>query len=203
MYVACADAVNDVSLKSNMEPDYVYDIYYQDTVPQKRRMTQEANRASSSPPLIDKAHAPVLSRACPPSIGKASAPTVGQSNTRPSKFSPIPLSRHGYRSSSTTTAPGFEHLHTPEEDHDIDWLKNASFIPVHLRTAMDDHGQITVTAVPIGASGLTEDDLMLEEADAGVDEYDDDEDSNDEDYYGNDYPDRVDWDTGSDISSEY
>lgn len=93
-------------------------------------------------------------------------------------------------------------MHKPDDEHDVDWLRDMSFFPVHLRTALDEHGKVSVTAVPIGASGLTEDDLLLEETDASVYEYDDDEDSNDEDYYGNDYPDRDEWDAESDTSTE-
>ena len=76
--------------------------------------------------------------------------------------------------------------------------KEASFYPVHLRTTMDENGHTVVTAVPIGAQGLAENDLMLEEIESGAGLCDDDEDSNDEDYYRNDYPDQDEWEADSD-----
>jgi len=77
-------------------------------------------------------------------------------------------------------------------------MHEASFYPVHLRTTIDENGHTLVTAVPIGAQGLAENDLMLEEIESGVGLCDDDEDSNDEDYYRNDYPDQDEWDADSD-----
>ncbi|EDP45327.1 hypothetical protein MGL_0316 [Malassezia globosa CBS 7966] len=84
----------------------------------------------------------------------------------------------------------------------MDWIHDASFFPMHMRTTMDKHGHMSMVAVPIGAQGLTEDDLLLEEIDSGDGDMED-EDSNNEDYYGNEYPDQDEWDAQSDSSIDF
>lgn len=170
--------LNQVSLESHdtsaeAANEYVFDIYYQDTTP----MTAWRHRDAKNVNCV---------------------PTVGRARTKSNKpHSSVPISGKGYDTGpSTTTAPGFEHLQDPEED--VDWMHEASFYPVHLRTTMDENGRTLVTAVPIGAQGLAENDLMLEEIESGADLCDDDEDSNDEDFYRNDYPDQDEWDADSD-----
>lgn len=170
--------LNHVSLESsdiNAEAanEYVFDIYYQDTTPMTARRHRDAKNVNC-------------------------VPTVGRARTKSNKpHSSVPISGKGYDTGpSTTTAPGFEHLQDPEED--VDWTQEASFYPVHLRTTMDKNGHTVVTAVPIGAQGLAENDLMLEEIESGAGLCDDDEDSNDEDYYRNDYPDQDEWEADSD-----
>lgn len=170
--------LNQVSLESSDSGtentnEYVYDIYYQDTI----HMAAWKHRATKNV-------------SCVPTVGRARVKT-----NQP--HSPIPISSKGYDSiPSTTSAPGFEHLQDTEED--VDWAYDASFCPVHLRTTMDENGHTSVTAVPIGAKGLAENDLMLEESESGAGVCDDDEDSNDEDYYRNDYPDQDEWEADSD-----
>ena len=159
----------------------MYDIYYPEA------LKSEATRGPSS--IKAECRVPTVERA--------------SSGSRPfDKFSPVPLRPKGYGTESTTSAPGFEHLHTPDDDHDMDWIHDASFFPMHMRTTMDKHGHMSIVAVPIGAQGLTEDDLLLEEIDSGDGDMED-EDSNNEDYYGNEYPDQDEWDAQSDSSIDF
>jgi len=105
----------------------------------------------------------------------------------------------------STSAPGFEHLFQEGKNHpdrDLEWENEASFFPVHLRTAVDADGHVSVFAVPIGGHSLAEHDLLLEELDA-EDTHEEDEDSNDEDYYTNEYPEKDEWDIGSGSDSDF
>lgn len=65
---------------------------------------------------------------------------------------------------------------------------------------MDEEGRTTI--VPISSTGqrLAETLLVEEELTAPPSMLGEDEDSNDEDFYGNDYPDRDEWDESSEAS---
>lgn len=136
-------------LSSESIEDYVYDIYYGNE-------PKQSPKQSSAP-------SPSTIRA-PPVVGRAQTPK------KPEAFSPIPPVHH------STTAPGFEHLDTGEDDDD-DW--EATLLPVALKRK--ENGELQVL------NATVTDDLVAAESP----EVDDDEDSNDEDYYLNDYPD--DW----------
>ncbi|WFC97620.1 hypothetical protein MYAM1_000337 [Malassezia yamatoensis] len=154
--------------------EFVYDIYYRETLPSEWRVT-------TSRPVV---------RNQPPSIGRA------KSGGRAS-FSPVPLPR---TQQSSTTAPGFEHLakhHAQEKEYSGDTFEDEDFIPVFLRSAINDAGHTEMVPVTTSGQRLEETLLLDEERDAQNTTLEEDEDSNDEDFYGNEYPDRDEWDAES------
>lgn len=181
--------VNQVSLegphetKSESPHDYVYDIYYQEFLPKKLRISSEKETSSKNKP---------------PVIGRASS-----KRNVTNHFSPVPIVPGRYAWDHSTSAPGFEHLFQDKGhmDRDLEWENEASFFPVHLRTTVDADGHISMVAVPIGGHSLAEHDLLLEELD-DEDAHEEDEDSNDEDYYTNEYPEKDEWDIESGSESD-
>ncbi|WFD41703.1 hypothetical protein MPSI1_000337 [Malassezia psittaci] len=169
-------AVN-LGQNSKKAEEFVYDIYYRETLPTEWRI------ATPRP----------VARNQPPSIGRA------KSSARAS-FSPVPLPRN---QQSSTTAPGFEHLtkhHAQENEFLGDMLEDEDLIPVFLRSAINDTGHMVMVPVTTSGQRLEETLLLDEERDTQNITLEDDEDSNDEDFYGNEYPDRDEWDAESEGS---
>lgn len=170
-----------ISAPSAESEDYVYDIYYEDHTTAKLIL-------APSPP-------PPRTRNAPPVIGRASAKPHSHA------FSPVPLSSSQRTWTDSTSAPGFEHLAQQCNDESA-WSEPLSWLPVQLRPSVDKDGQRAMVAIPIGAMGLHESDLVLEnQTSPGYEE--EEEDSNDEDYFGNEYPDRDEWDADSGEGSDF
>lgn len=173
----------------------MYDIYYRETVPLHWKLPADKDESKK---VVEKHRPPAIGRAA-----RAGPPQVGRASERAkASYSPVPLPRH---TPSATSAPGFEHLNTLSTEHAPDWEEDwdeADFIPVFLRPSVDEEGRTTV--VPISSTGqrLAEAQLVHEELRAPPSMLGEDEDSNDEDYFGNDYPDRDEWDENSDTSEE-
>lgn len=168
------NSVDSKETKKEKEGEYVYDIYYRQAMPAHWQLPKFA----------------------PPRVGP---PQIGRASTKAKSYSPVPVGRS---QNSTTSAPGFEHLSKyqvssqPIED---DW-EEEDLIPVFFRSTVDEDGRTTV--VPISSTGqrLAETLLVEEELTAPPSMLGEDEDSNDEDFYGNDYPDRDEWDESSEAS---
>lgn len=152
----------------------MYDIYYRQSMPAHWQLPKTA----------------------PPHVGP---PQIGRASTKAKSYSPVPLSRSHH---STTSAPGFEHLtkyQASKQPIEDDW-EEEDLIPVFFRSTVDEEGRATI--VPISSTGqrLAETLLVEEELTAPPSMLGEDEDSNDEDFYGNDYPDRDEWDESSEAS---
>lgn len=177
-YLQCTSLTYPVNNgEKNTESDFVYDIYYRETMPTHWQLPGPSTPARPGPP------------------------TVGRAKTKPKEpYSPVPLAKHQH---STTSAPGFEHLanlHSSNPEATAEEWEEDDFIPVFLRSSVDQDGRMTV--VPISSTGqrLAETLLVDEELRAPPSMLGEDEDSNDEDFYANDYPDQDEWDESGEFS---
>ncbi|WFD30109.1 hypothetical protein MSPP1_001125 [Malassezia sp. CBS 17886] len=206
-----ADMLSDyMQLRDNGPPtdaplpaasDYVYDIYYRESIPEHWRLAQRPTTRAVDARQRAPVPCPVADRAGPPVVGRAS------SATDPRAFSPVPPPQRTAKPPGATSAPGFEHLANLDSGACGDaWEDDAQFFPLFLQPTMDAEGNMVMVPARVGAAAAGSGEPTEETDPAAT--ADDDEDSNDEDYYGNDYPAHDEWDesggeSGYDEESEW